>query len=489
MTEPAAADALPAQDPSRLAAVEPGTNSTLSAWWSQGARAAFFLPVTWAHLKPTPTLLLWLWLTPHLLAMAFERLAIVGPADFYWPALLGMGWLGLLVNGLVCWRLAGEPMEGQPPPREAKALFAMLCATALPLTVVLNLLLLPFFRDGSFTDGHEQQALARALWVAGLLWLFGAQAVLLWRASRQGPGVKLTAITALVVTTLALQWYLPLRHWYPIEADTAAAAEPPGFKLTQEVMEAHGAVLQRDLAALAPQKPKRTELYAITFAPDATEDVFQRESTLVAEIMSTRFGAAGRTVQLVSRFDAQPQKAWATPLNLQRAIEAVAKVMDRDDDVLFIHLTSHGARNGELAPSMWPLDVDAVTPLRLKGWLDAAGIRHRVISVSACYSGSWIAPLSGDSTLVMTAADADHTSYGCGRRSELTYFGRAVFDEQLRQTRSFEQAHAAAREVIREREKAAKKDDGYSNPQIAVGAAMRDKLALLVQQLESAGAR
>jgi len=47
----------------------------------------------------------------------------------------------------------------------------------------------------------------------------------------------------------------------------------------------------------------------------------------------------------------------------------------------------------------------------------------RVISVSACCSGSWIAPLAGDTALVMTAADADHTSYGCGRRSELTFFG------------------------------------------------------------------
>jgi hypothetical protein len=42
----------------------------------------------------------------------------------------------------------------------------------------------------------------------------------------------------------------------------------------------------------------------------------------------------------------------------------------------------------------------------------------------------------------MTAADADHTSYGCGRLSELTFFGRALFDEQLRKTHSFEQAFA-----------------------------------------------
>jgi hypothetical protein len=98
--------------------------------------------------------------------------------------------------------------------------------------------------------------------------------------------------------------------------------------------------------------------------------------------------------------------------------------------------------------------------------------------VSACYAGSWIPALEDDATMVLTAADADHTSYGCGYKSELTFFGRAMFDEQLRtQTRSFEQAHAAAREVIRKREIEAGKDDGYSNPQLSAGAAIRTKLA------------
>jgi hypothetical protein len=53
-----------------------------------------------------------------------------------------------------------------------------------------------------------------------------------------------------------------------------------------------------------------------------------------------------------------------------------------------------------------------------------------------------------------------------------------MFDEQLRsRTLSFEQAHAAAREVIRQREIEAGKDDGYSNPQLSAGAAIRAKLA------------
>jgi hypothetical protein len=158
--------------------------------------------------------------------------------------------------------------------------------------------------------------------------------------------------------------------------------------------------------------------------------------------------------------------------------------MDREEDVLFLHLTSHGARDGELSAWFWPMSVAAVTPADLKAWLDEAGIRHRVISISACYSGSWIAPLANDDTLVMTAADAEHTSYGCGRKSELTYFGRAMYDEQLRNnTLSFEEAHAAARSVIKEREEKAGKDDGYSNPQINVGPAIRPWLAQLQERL------
>jgi hypothetical protein len=86
----------------------------------------------------------------------------------------------------------------------------------------------------------------------------------------------------------------------------------------------------------------------------------------------------------------------------------------------------------------------------------------------------------------MTAADADHTSYGCGSRSELTFFGRAMYDEQLRQTRSFEQAHAQARLVIDQREKDAGKTDGYSNPQIAMGQGMREHLTRLETQLAKA---
>ena len=64
----------------------------------------------------------------------------------------------------------------------------------------------------------------------------------------------------------------------------------------------------------------------------------------------------------------------------------------------------------KLAAAHEPLSVEAIEPGRPAPRCSiSAGIRHRVIAVSACYSGGWIGPLASDTTLVMTAADADST--------------------------------------------------------------------------------
>jgi len=84
----------------------------------------------------------------------------------------------------------------------------------------------------------------------------------------------------------------------------------------------------------------------------------------------------------------------------------------------------------------------------------------------------------------MTAADATHTSFGCGSESDFTYFGRALFDEELRKTRSFDQAFANAKLSIRQRELAQSLEP--SNPQIAMGSLIADKLARMASRLDAA---
>lgn len=454
----------------------------LGAWWAQGVRSALLMRPRWDLPPVTPPLLVLLWAVPTGLGLLVERLMIPGAADFYAPALLSVGWIHAVVTAMACWAVARAARE----PADPLALLAMAFAQSMGFMAVSALVLVPLAREGAFAPDHPLFALARTLWVLFIAWVVLAPALLMWRRSAAAVGVRLGAIAAFVALSLAADLYMPMRHWYPVRADAQEQDTAATFRLTPEVFEAQAEALQAQLKALPPQRPGRIDLYAVTFAPDADAEVFARESAMVADVVQRRFDGPGRVVQLVNRRDPAAPTAWATPRNLERAVARIAALMNRDEDVLLLHLTSHGGRDGTLAASFWPLDVESLTPPRLKAMLDAAGVKHRVISVSACYSGSWIAPLSDDDTLVMTAADAQNTSYGCGRRSELTFFGRAMFDEQLRQGASFEAGHAAAREVIAEREKAAGKNDGYSNPQIAMGPRIRERLQALAAQRPAA---
>jgi hypothetical protein len=453
---------------------------SLGRWLRAGASAAFFRSPRWEGLaSPGAGLVFDLVLTVLATTIIFQRLYVQGVAQFYWQA-IAYGWLPFALLPFYALLVRGTGASGRPGAAPDLAmLVTMLLAQAVWLNLLLNLCLFAMWSAGADKWGRH---LGR--WGAWILWGIPvalyvlSQLTLLARAGR-GRRWPLAIVACMMVSVVALD--VTARHpnfWYP-EKDSADSEDQPSryLKLTPELMEAQPALLARQLAGLAPQRPGKVDMYALTFAPYG-DDVFRRESQMVADVMSQRFDTAGRTLQLVNHVQTAETLPWATTLNLQRAIRSVARTMDKDEDVLFIYLTSHGAREGRLAANFWPLELSELTPRVLRKWLDEAGIKNRVIAISACYSGSWIPALKDDATLVMTAADAEHTSYGCGYKSELTFFGRAMFDEQLRnQTRSFEQAHAAAREVIRKREIEAGKDDGYSNPQLSAGAAIRAKLA------------
>lgn len=455
--------------------IQPGA---LGAWWREGARSAFLRRPRWHGLQATPAVIAALVLVPFLIDVGAQRLYLEGPALFHWPA-LQVGWLSTVIAVWWCWLLVPPPAGGRPDdtPPSAAALFAMLAAQALTISVLTAAIYVPLLRSGAYS----QEVLGRwgffAAPLAPVAWTVLAGLRLIWAsATRVVP--RLVAAAAVLAVTAFGVWHEPMGLWYPDRHES----RPEPFVLTQDLTERQAGLLGERLQALRPQRPGAIDVYTITFAPYADEDVFRLESERVASVMQERFDAAGQTLQLVNHRRTAAELPWATPLNLKRAVEWVAALMDRDEDVLLIHLTSHGAADGELAVRLWPLQIEPVTPALLKEWLDGAGIRWRIVSVSACYSGSWIAPLAGPGTLVMTAADAEHTSFGCGRNSALTYFGRAMFDEELRHTWSFEQAHAAARRVIEQREREAGKSDGYSNPQIEVGGEIRARLAELEAQ-------
>jgi hypothetical protein len=84
--------------------------------------------------------------------------------------------------------------------------------------------------------------------------------------------------------------------------------------------------------------------------------------------------------------------------------------------------------------------------------LARTGVRHKVVVISACYSGVFIPLLANPDVLVITAADANHSSFGCLDKAKWTYFGDAFFNAALRQARSLKDAFVVARALVRKRE-------------------------------------
>jgi hypothetical protein len=468
--ESEAAEAV-AEESVRVAKTPPLLN-----WLREGTRTLALRRPRWDRVHTSPAVLAFLVLLEIAVSIAVSRFYIDGEASFHWRAGLS-GWAAFALTAWACYVLRPNGSQPQDPAMApgAASLLAMITAQAVCLSLLAGLVYVALLRTGVMNA-----APVWAQWAAWLLppsWGAIATLVLLIRGGERELSQRVQAVYAIAFACTLTFFLSPASPYWTEKQPAADEPDYEPLQFTQERFEKQLPLLTQKLEALAPQRPGIADMYTITFAPFEGEEVFRRESRMVGDVMAKRFDASGRGLQMINHRDHLDDMPWATRLNLQRAIKGIARTMDTEEDVLFIHLTSHGASDGELATSFWPIEVDPVIPKDLKQWLDDAGIKYRVISISACYSGSWIKPLANDDTLVMTASDADHTSYGCGKKSELTYFGRAMYDEQIRrQTRDFELAHAAARKVIDKREKEAGKNDGYSNPQIKVGGNIRPYL-------------
>ena len=460
-------------------------------WLQEGLRTAFFLTPRVAGRSPTPWQVLLLALLVFVVEVAALRVEVAGPARFDVQAWLSSWWTLAVFIGLAGWAFPAPARPGEDTPRSGARLsgvascFVLWLLASLPNILIYEGLMAAIVHGWISGKVLSQPWLYWVFYLGFTAWSLGVSFFLILRFAGWTWRAAVFALV-LVATTGLTTWQFEARTWERDYTRTASSEDDkPKLRLSQQVMEEQQALWQRTIAAIAPERPGVTDVYGLVFAPFAPEDVFLRESTLVSRILAERFDADGRVIHLLNNGSTTATHPWATPLNLQRAIDALAQRMDKEHDVLVVYLTSHGASDFQLAASHWPLQVEPLSPADLRAALDKAGIRHRVIAVSACYSGGWIDVLATDNTLVMTAADATHTSYGCGRLSELTFFGRAMFDEQLRKTHSFELAFARAVPLIQQREIDAGKDDGFSNPQIRVGANIRPVLRELELRLDA----
>jgi peptidase C13-like protein len=187
---------------------------------------------------------------------------------------------------------------------------------------------------------------------------------------------------------------------------------------------------------------------------------FRREATGAAEVIANRFGAD----QVVVRFNTKTGGD-ATVEALAATLQAEAKKMNADRDILFLILTSHGSQEG-LAVNAGR-SAETLKPFNLAVMLKRTGIPYKVIVISACYPGVFIPPIADADTLVVTAADANHSSFGCEDKAKWTYFGDAFFNTALRQTSNLKEAFLLARSLVSKRE--LRQGFEPSHPQMAGG--------------------
>jgi hypothetical protein len=413
-------------------------------------------PVQSRHSAPILLGLSMLWL---LLWMAIDwwdarpdpQFLIAGAPLFAWYALAI-----LALAALLRWR-------SKPMPAFATALLLsiglvpiLLCLAAISaylpavwlmvMAVAAGIYALLYFSRGlgALTGGPQRvAAIAGVAFVAGFIWLTDALEVI--------PDV-----------------------WAPTEVEAAADGNENQADAESLLFE-QSARIDRALAAIRSDQSASPNAFFIGFAGVGEQKVFAQEIGLASRVLSERYDMHGRGFSLINDERDLEHAPLASVSGLNYALRGLAARMNIDRDVLFLSISSHGAQGAAIAVSNSQLPLNDLTDEDLAEALNDSGIKWRVIIISACYAGAFIDSLKDPRTIIITAAAADRTSFGCSNDRDLTYFGEAFYRDALPEARSLREAFEKAKSAIAVRERREHVDP--SKPQAYFGTEMEAKLA------------
>jgi hypothetical protein len=464
----------PAPPPAEPAAPDPETTEPSSADPASNWTTA--LPRLWIlrevpEIRPLPAVGVSWTLAALSLALwvAIDHWQIQPNPQFVPAGIVLLAWYGLAALALTA--LLGKFSRPRPP---LAALCALVFGLVPPLLSLASLAAATL--DDRWTWGTRVAlALYAACYAArGLRALCG----------RSQPGAAALAglfVAAFVWSSDALDaipdvWTSPEATPAAAEAPGSADAESPHVD-AEALLFDQPARIDAALARLRRDRGERSAAFFLGFAGVGSEPEFAGEIALAGRVFAAHYGAGERRLALVNderNFDAP----LATVSSLHYALRGMAARMRIDRDVLFLAISSHGAADGSVAVEDADLPLDALTPEDLAASLRDSGIKWRVIVVSACYSGAFVEPLRGPDTIVITAAAADRSSFGCSSDRDFTYFGEAFYRDALPQASSLRDAFAKARAAIAAREH--REGMTPSEPQASFGSALESKLSAAV---------
>ncbi len=220
------------------------------------------------------------------------------------------------------------------------------------------------------------------------------------------------------------------------------------------------------LASLKPQRPGVVDAYVVVVALDG-DPVFGREAREAGRVLANRFDAAGRTIVLANDEGDSKGDAPGSPHTLALALARAAELMDRSEDVVVLYSTSHGEPNEGLVYKDMQRGAGIISPARLAAMLDELGFKNRLLMLQACFSGQFVPPLENSSTIVVTAASADRSSFGCQAGNDWTFFGDALVNHAFRQPLPLDVQLLRAKALIAAAEE--REHLLASNPQVSIG--------------------
>jgi len=447
----------------------PAPGSPRQRFWSDlranllvGVRVFFFRRVPPGQIVATFDQIVALLLALLAVASILDR-ATAG-ADVEFNPFGAYTWITLLLAGLWVCALVARSISVLA---DTRTLLVVALATAPWVVIAMTLLgLIPVFANHE--AWHVYAAIAIVLW-SSLLAIRAAYGSIPRSA-------RIVLAVSMVVFAFAQESVYFDTHLWTEASEDDESLDRPTPEEAEAIFFGQQSRVDEALERLAPQRPGVTDLYYVGFAGDGDQRVFRRESLLGQRIFAARLGSGARSLELINDSHDRESFPLATQVSLRYALSEVGKVMDPDEDVLVLFLTSHGSREGGIYIRDGVSWTDSnVPPSELRSALDDAGIRWRIVIVSACYSGVFVEPLKTDTTMILTAADSQHTSFGCADDRDLTYFGEAFLRDAMPAAPSLQTAFERTRKAIADREAAEKLT--ASNPQMWVGASMAKKLA------------
>lgn len=261
--------------------------------------------------------------------------------------------------------------------------------------------------------------------------------------------------------------------WAPLE--TPAVLSDEAAADGEAVLFSQAARIDRALEAVGRETSPVAQSFFLGFAGVGDQKVFTQEVGLASRVIGERYDTGARRLSLINDQRDLEGAPLATVTGLKYALLGLGSRMNLERDVLFLSISSHGTEDPAIAVSNSQLPLQDLTPEDLADALRESGIRWRVIIVSACYAGGFIESLKGPQTIVIAAAAADRTSFGCSNDSDLTYFGEAFYRDALPAAGSLRAAFDTAKAAIAARER--REHVTASNPQAYFGKALEEKLA------------